>query len=82
VEPKAGGRVSYHSQLRRALPQKKLTAGVRAKRWSEDSEGYASDAVDLGFSSGRGYCTSSDGLERLILISTPNLQLDQCIPKH
>lgn len=47
-----------------------------------DSEGYASDAVDLGSSSGNGYCSASDGLDRLNAIRSIDSEHIGCIPEH
>jgi hypothetical protein len=58
-----------------------LTFGLRPKTWSKDSEGYASDAVDLGSSSGKGCCSVSDGLERLHVVRSMNLNRYIDIPK-
>jgi hypothetical protein len=59
-----------------------LTAGVRAKTWSEDSEGYASEAVELRFSTGKGYCSANDGRDRLTVVRPVNSKPDGCVPKH
>ncbi len=59
-----------------------LTAGLSAKTWSEDAEGYASEAVQLGFSRGKGCCWANDGLDRLTIVSSVDPQEDSNIPKH
>jgi hypothetical protein len=47
-----------------------------------DSEGYASEAVQVGSSSGNGYCSASEGLDRLITISSTHAKYAECIPEH
>ena len=58
-----------------------LTAGLSAKTWSDESDGYASDAVDLGSSSGKGCCCASDGLDRLDVVKLMTSEHIGCIPE-
>jgi hypothetical protein len=47
-----------------------------------DSEGYASDAVHIGSSSGNGYCSAREGLDSLIAISSVYSRYAGRIPEH